>query len=430
MKKFLIIIATFVISITMMFCGFGVRNVTFAASVDTQTKIESYLADFMKLNNDVEAAKIQDRRPGTVGEKQAAVNIYNTIMLGSAFSNLSDVNDGSTNAGVQYFQFNNIYTGLSSKSQNLRFIKRSSLSDGKKIIIGTSYDNTPYVAEDKYFDTVSSAANVATLLYIAEYISGLTQELLFDVEIVFFGAGTSNYAGAYSYIDTMTEKEIDNTLLFINLDQILIGQNLYVYSNEVKTSAESYINETFKNVGVKFAEFNSKTTLNSYYSGKFAYSHRGMEGNNIAFMQHDILSINIFSGYYERMGYREEYEGANNIVGTAKDTYTNVDYLYGFDNLGDIASAITGLLVDETAAYNLSKEDKANSSLNFWLNEKYAIMFMVIIGFIFSMLYVYIYYSHKRKAEKIVREKGVSGILRDITRIENGTPDREDNKNE
>ncbi len=420
MKKFICVISAIILALGL-FSGITKKDTFVNAAGDiVQTKIESYLSTFMCLNNEVEKAKIQDRRAGTLGERQAAANLYNLIMLNSQFLNFEPVNDGSTTNGVQNFQFTSSYSGLSATSQNLRFVKKSSVSEGKKVIISTGYDNTPYYdsENDVYNDNVSSAGNVAVLLYLTEYLSGLTEELLFDVEIVFFGASQSNLAGAYAYTDNMTKKEIENTVLFINLDQITLGQNLYMYVNEFNTAQEDYISDVFKGSDVCFSAFNPKTTLNSVYSGVYDYSHRGLEGNNVAFMEKNITSLNVFSGYYEKMGIRTEYEGSKTLIGTSKDNYAYAEYTYGFDNLGKVAQAVSGLIVSDSLLYNMTKNKPSSAFQEFWTNDKYPIMFMIIIAFVFGLIYVFLYYGNKKKAETIIKQKGVSGILQDISRIE------------
>ena len=419
MKK----IMMFIITICLVFCALftpAVVNLKVDAMVDDdKSKIVSYMEDFMCINNEFMRKQIQDRRPGSQGEKQAAINIYNKILYSSQFLNLELVNDGSTTDGVQYFQFNNVYTGLSSISQNLRFVKRGTIDDGKKIIIGTSYDNSPYYdyETETFYDVASSAGNVATLLYVAEMVNTLTDNV-FDIEIVFFGAGKSDHAGAYGYINSMTQKEIENTLLFVNLDQITIGQNLYLYVNEFKTHQEDYINKVFKNANVKVNEYNATNTLNYGSSGKFTYSHRALEGNNIAFMEKSIVSLNIFSGCYESLGQKDEYNGKNNIIGTKNDTYENLKENFGFENLYQVADGLIELISDDTLKYNMTKDRPTSSWFEFWTNEKYPIMFMIIIAFIFSMVYISIYYKNKNRAAMIIKQKGVSGLMKEITDIE------------
>lgn len=421
MKKILYIaLIVFTMLCTVIFGANINVEVTHASSQAVETKAEEYLNTFLSINNADMNAVLQDRRPGTTGEKQAALNIYTMFAINTAFSNFENVEDASTEMGVQPFQFTSYITGLSSVSNNLRFIKKSSISDNKKVIIGASYDNSPYYDEDTktYTDNVTSSGKVATLLYIADLINGLTSELMFDIEIVFFGAGTNGYAGAYSYMDKMSAKEIDNTLLFINLDQITLGQNLYMYVNEISSHQENYLLDILKSTNIKITDFNSITTLNSNYSGKFNYSHRGLEGNNIAFMEHGITSVNFFTGYFEKIGERAEFEGKTSIIKTKDDNYTYVEENYDFSNLALVANAVINIVTSDSLLYNMTKNKSSSAWLNFWTNPKYPIMFMIIICLLFSLIYIAIYYNNKKKSETIIAEKGVDGLMREINKLD------------
>lgn len=401
-----------------------------------ETQIDGYLKDFLSVTSTTLHEEIADRRPGTEGEKKAALKIWNTLMSGTEFANLVPVESDSTKNGVQYFQFLSTLNNHYAVSQNIRFVKKSTKSGGKKVIIGTSYDNHSYFdAENKkYIDSASSAGGVATLLYLSKLINNFDENIMFDVEVVFFGAGSSNNAGAFAYTDVLTKADKENTLLFINLDQIMLGQNIYLYVNEVQTKQEKFLSKTFNNSGVQAAEYEKAVCIaSSKYEG-FDYTHRGMEGNNIAFLKHSITSLNVFCGYYENIGERLEYKGETTVANTKTDTYTQIKEIYGFGNMAKVAAGIKNILGADTLSYEMMKDKKANSWYLYMSNAKLPIAIMVVVILLFGLIYVWIYYSAKRNAEKVINSKGIDTILmqmqKELDDFDNMNLDSEnDNKN-
>ena len=124
MKRFICLIVLLILTFCPFIATSQMQDNVYAANSDAQTKIQSYLYDFMQLGNLEAYEKVQDRRPGSEGEAYAA-DYLNALLLTDKFNNFEAVSDGSTTEGKQLFQFTSYITGLSAVSQNIRYIKKS-----------------------------------------------------------------------------------------------------------------------------------------------------------------------------------------------------------------------------------------------------------------------------------------------------------------
>ena len=204
-------------------------------------------------------------------------------------------------------------------------IAKKSIEESKgTIVLGANWDNMY-----EYFDAhpdgaYQSGASIATLLTIAKYISA--KELLYNIEIVFFAGSAENWNGAQVYVDKLSEKERQDIKLFVNFGYLAGGDNLYIYSRDNTVSYDSFIREvigqnniqgitktpTFKNV------FDAAISDNQLYS----YSHIGMFGNNVIFMNKQIPSINFFSMNWSDLSNPicTEIKGMQNVLESSNDT--------------------------------------------------------------------------------------------------------------
>ena len=204
-------------------------------------------------------------------------------------------------------------------------IAKKSIEESKgTIVLGANWDNMY-----EYFDAhpdgaYQSGASIATLLTIAKYISA--KELSYNIEIVFFAGSAENWNGAQVYVDKLSEKERQDIKLFVNFGYLAGGDNLYIYSRDNTVSYDSFIREvigqnniqgitktpTFKNV------FDAAISDNQLYS----YSHIGMFGNNVIFMNKQIPSINFFSMNWSDLSNPicTEIKGMQNVLESSNDT--------------------------------------------------------------------------------------------------------------
>lgn len=100
----------------------------------------------------------------------------------------------------------------------------------KEIIVGAHYDsvNTGEGADD-------NASGVAVMLQVAGQV--VTEETPYTIRFVAFGAEEIGIQGSQYYADQMSNEEIQNTELMINLDSLIAGDTAYVYADEGERGA-------------------------------------------------------------------------------------------------------------------------------------------------------------------------------------------------
>ncbi|NLM18844.1 MAG: M28 family peptidase [Clostridiaceae bacterium] len=104
------------------------------------------------------------------------------------------------------------------------------------ILIGTHYD-TP-IKDKQAVDTVSAtgdgihnnAAGVATLLTIAKEMQ--RDRPAYNVQLVFFGAGTQNFAGAKAFLKQMSTSDLEQLEAMYNIDKIYAGDKVYAHAGQ------------------------------------------------------------------------------------------------------------------------------------------------------------------------------------------------------
>lgn len=178
--------------------------------------------------------------------------------------------------------------------------------NNSQIIIGAHYDSTSSNGAD------DNASGVSALLEIAQKLNNLT--LPYNIKFIAFDAEELGLFGSRYYVKNMTNDEKINTLLYINIDSILTGDDLYIYGNNgnkgwfrdevieiskdenisIKTSHELISNEIsilegecydysdhvyFKHEGIPFAYFESTSwddiNMNTGYP-KYRNKEHGM----------------------------------------------------------------------------------------------------------------------------------------------------------
>jgi alkaline phosphatase isozyme conversion protein len=94
----------------------------------------------------------------------------------------------------------------------------------QEIIVGAHYDSSKRGegADD-------NASGVAVLLELAMRLQ--TVETPYSVRFIAFGAEENGMEGSYYYVVHLSPEEIDNIAGMINLDSVIAGDYLYIYSN-------------------------------------------------------------------------------------------------------------------------------------------------------------------------------------------------------
>lgn len=391
----------------------GSKNVASASTAPASpvVSLSTFSSTVFDIISDYSAYK--NRIPGSDGEKQASEYIRKYL---ETETSLIAKNTTYIKNGVQEFSFDSEISNVYEKSQNIIYTLESSKETSKKVIIGCHYDSIAIDMDassetyGKYVDSESingSAGNVATLLSLASLISA--DNLEFDIEFVFFGAGESNNAGSSYYTKGISNDDKKNIIAMININQVAVGEQLYFYMNEVSTKPEKLVEDIVDDRKID-VELVSTAHLNKVLLEEdnvlgLGYNHVALDSDNINFMKENIPTINIFAGDYSDgviIG-RQEFAGKDLVTYTVND---NIDYI--LENFSDYAMEDNMYNVFKMVYYTLTDSDfiktfenakgDTNWFYNIFANDNLVFYLTVIVFIVFIIVAMYIYYKLSVKA--------------------------------
>ncbi|VEP13529.1 Alkaline phosphatase isozyme conversion aminopeptidase [Hyella patelloides LEGE 07179] len=117
------------------------------------------------------------------------------------------------------------FSGQTLESPNI-IATREGTSD-KQIIVGAHYDNAPSSStldRSNLQGVNDNSSGVAVLLELAQRLEANPEN---TVKFVLFGAEEIGLVGSEYYANNMSQTEIDNTLVMVNLDSLIIGDKMY-----------------------------------------------------------------------------------------------------------------------------------------------------------------------------------------------------------
>ncbi|HHY82311.1 MAG TPA: M20/M25/M40 family metallo-hydrolase [Clostridiales bacterium] len=151
------------------------------------------------------------RAAGSQGEADAAAYIYDTFRkLGYETT-------------IQSFSYNR--RGTDYYSANVIAVKPGKTD--MQIIVGGHYDS---VTAGKGVD--DNASGIGVILEVAEILKDVNTP--YTIKFIAFGAEEVGLKGSFEYASKMSEKEIKNTIVMINLDSLAVGDKMYAYGNDGK----------------------------------------------------------------------------------------------------------------------------------------------------------------------------------------------------
>lgn len=352
------------------------------------------------------------------------------------------VNDNITD-GEQKFTFQSIFDGIYYSSRNIIYNYNSKKATDKKVIIGCSYDSVAY-KYNEYGEITSlvssqgvngSAGSVAVLLALAEYLPEF--EFDFNIQFVFFGAGSSDNAGSRFFTQGIKDEELNNILLMINLDNIAVGRNLYFYIDEIENDFSKYVSDfSSKNqLDIKKVSVSNlgKLILTSPNELGFMYRHICLTSNNIQFMKRGILTMNIFAGDYSNgivLG-RSEYADQEVVTFTGNDNLEYITNAYGEDsitnNLYSVYDTLQMLLKDNKfEATCVSSVGQTEWVYKFFTGEKLPAFITLSATIILIGVALIIHFKLTKRAYYANIEKGFIKTVLDITSNISGKVEDED----
>ena len=337
MKRFLLIITSFVLSLTFLIPTISKSNAKAVSFMQKNTFTSS-------INQTINALKnISSRIAGTDGENESATYIHDKL---SEIVGFEPTNEGTIQNGYQSFKFKSNYLNGYADSRNVIFEKSARIETEKKVILACNYDSLTVVYNDesKTYETVdceavnASAGSVALLIELARVIA--TENFDFDVEVIFFGAGENNCDGARYYLSGLNATERENIICFIDFNRVSVGKNCYFYVDEIETNLSKYVDEISYSKEIEVSKINTNfltKELTKDDEKSLSYSHIALKSENTLFINNGINSIEFISGDYEQglIGGNQEFLGTQSIVGTENDNRQYVADKYGESHIVD-----------------------------------------------------------------------------------------------
>lgn len=433
----------FVLAVVIALPAILVSGINAKTSASTIQSVINYSTFESEINSILgEYIRFDERLAGSTDEKNASEFIANYL---DSTGKLVARDDAYVKNGVQTFKFESSFSGKFETSQNIIYTLKSTKTTDKKVIIGCHYDALAYdynLNSENYGQRVAtegvngSAGSVATVLALANFLSA--DNLDFNIEFVFFGAGEDNRAGSKFYTNGISDKDKENIVCMINLSQIAFGKNIYFYMNEISTKTSKFVeNVTYEN-RVDISKINisrlNKVLINTENSELgLNYTHIALDSDNVNFMNTGIETISIFSGEYEEgivIG-RQEFSGNNLITYTPND---NLNYIaenhQGYsiaENLYKAYSAICSTILNSefVSTFEAGKGSTswfykifANENLVLCLTAIVFIVIMIIAMFVYYKLSIKAYYAN-------IEIEFVSSVMKISDQIDkNGTDDK------
>ncbi|WFA20163.1 M20/M25/M40 family metallo-hydrolase [Paenibacillus mucilaginosus] len=133
-------------------------------------------------------------------------------------------NEGGEEAGVTLAVYGEDSAAVTVDVYSKNIIATKPGLSPKQIIVGAHYDS---VTAGKGAD--DNASGVAVMLEAAETVAKLDSP--YTIKFIAFGAEEEGLRGSKHYAAGMTEEEIRNTAVMINLDSLAAGDKMYIYGS-------------------------------------------------------------------------------------------------------------------------------------------------------------------------------------------------------
>lgn len=287
------------------------------------------------------------------------------------------------------------------KDRNVVATKKSKNKDARTVIIGAHYDNTQ--GENQGSGAYDNGSGVGIMLSLAERFKDV--ELDFNLVFVGFGAHEYYYEGSAQFVHKMSLSEKLNVALYINLDSIAGGDNLYIYADEVKTIQEDYFLNFAKKsaIDLRPAPVNKGTYLHEY--SKLGYAHVGLDSDNLPFFNEGILTVSFSAHNWTMLSTKVLDESADtkkpNIIGTKDDNIDTLLRLYGDKvktRMANVENLIYRAITDSSFIPEMQRAKRENGDYSLILNK--FLVPLITLGFLIIVTVFVVLLNKKYKGKK------------------------------
>lgn len=315
-----------------------------------------------------------------------------------------------------------VYTTDNNKTAKNVIAKKSKEGSNNKIIIGCSWDNTYSSFEAKPDGSYATGTSIAALLTIADYLRD--KDLNYNLELIFFAGQIDGFSGAQYYMSKLSAEDKQNIKLFINLGYIIGGDYQYIYARDIETNYLDLITQINEKNEIEFEKVPLfKNTFAATISEEqiYKYSHIGMIGNNIVFMNNKIPSIN-----YQSFNWKDfstpiyvEKSGMENVAQTSNDTFNNMSKRSEEATLKTQMNNVINSIIDVVYVNQdvllpvLDDADEINefvqSDIAYYIFNV-AIKIIAVVAIILSVVFAKSLIEKNREEYKKVRDESIKSI--------------------
>lgn len=292
MKKIFIALLVLAVALSVVV---GANGVAFAEVSDNYTQTEEYefLQDFVTNchsryngSDEIKAAEyLKDKFDAVLAEvgSQATVQVYGT---------------------PQTEQYCNVIAELKINNKD------------QQMIIGAHFDAVGEGAND-------NGSGVTALYFIMRNFVANRAQLPCNVVFVAFGGEERGLLGSNQYVANMSAADKQNTLLMINIDSIVNGDNLYLFCENKSTSlAKLFLQNDLGKTILEKPYANGTYALDMYGYG---YYETVQASDHTPFRLAEIPTALFFSGNFRSWDYVESTNPDKNTMNTNADTLENLN---------------------------------------------------------------------------------------------------------
>lgn len=311
----------------------------------------------------------------------------------------------------QVFSFNlqgHTY-GVGEPVEDRNIIAKKDVGASSTVIVGAHFDNV--FSSGNGQGAYDNGSGIGVMLALAESL--YSKNLDYNAVFCAFGGEEYGLYGSKHYLDSLSALERENILLYVNVDSVSAGDNLYIYCDEVKSLHESYFMDAIGDLGLNILltpEY--KPVAGVYnYGDKLPYTHTGLASDNATFFNAGVMTVNFSAYTWEKDDLEQVNESLTheNIMHTERDNIETIEELYG-DSAREKMDAVYTLLLSTMTHKDFSANmayAKANNP-NYELLSRgtlAAIVSLVILVALSVIVWVYVTTNKKKYGDKNPRQE-------------------------
>ncbi len=261
---------------------------------------------------------------------------------------------------------------------------------GQTIVIGAHYDNYYYEDEEGNTGFYRNLLGVAAALEIAYELSQ-QENFEYNIMVAFWGGEEDGIHGSEYFVSSLSNSEIESIALYINLDSLAVGDDLYIFTNEVADYHEEIFISEAESLGY---ELNAPPVDKQYtlpLLSERPFMHIGIQSDNFYFTTRGVMCANFFS-YVWTEDVCVESLTHSAVMYTGND---NSEYIFSEYGREEIENSMTE--VSEIIISTLSREDivsvlqtskETSKMIEFFYDDSFTTILTVGIVSIFAIFVV------------------------------------------